>query len=90
VSENKAGYEAGSNLPPAGNIRGELKMMHGTSDVNASLSTTMRMAQALIREGKHFELLVMPGEPHTPDEPAFRYYLDDVRLFFVKELGAPR
>lgn len=89
-SENKAAYEAGSNLRLAGNLRGALKMMHGTSDVNASLSTTMRMAQALIHEGKHFELLVMPGEPHSPAEPIFRYYLDDVRLFFVKELGAPR
>jgi dipeptidyl aminopeptidase/acylaminoacyl peptidase len=90
VSENRAGYEAGSNLLLAGNLRGALKMMHGTSDVNASLSTTMRMAQALIREGKHFEMLVMPGEPHSPAEPVFRYYLDDVRMFFVKELGAPR
>ncbi len=89
-SENKAGYEAGSNVLLAANLQGALKMMHGTSDVNASLSTTMRMAQALIRAGKHFDLLIMPGEPHSPEEPAFRYYLDDVRLFFVKELGAPR
>ncbi|SET59221.1 hypothetical protein [Stigmatella erecta] len=35
-------------------------MMHGSSDVNASLSTTMRMADALIRAGKHFEMLIMP------------------------------
>jgi dipeptidyl aminopeptidase/acylaminoacyl peptidase len=90
VSENKAGYAAGSNVEMAANLRGALKMMHGTSDVNASLSTTMRMAQALIRAGKRFDLLIMPGEPHSPEEPAFRYYLDDVRLFFVKELGAPR
>jgi dipeptidyl aminopeptidase/acylaminoacyl peptidase len=90
ASDNKAGYEAGSNVQIAANLRGALKMMHGTSDVNASLSTTMRMAQALIRAGKHFDLLIMPGEPHSPEEPTFRYYLDDVRMFFVKELGAPR
>jgi dipeptidyl aminopeptidase/acylaminoacyl peptidase len=65
-------------------------MMHGTSDIDASLSTTMRMAQALIRAGKHFELLIMPGEPHGPTPPADRYYRDDVNLFFARELGGPR
>jgi dipeptidyl aminopeptidase/acylaminoacyl peptidase len=88
--ENPAGYEAGSNLRLAGNLRGALKLMHGTSDVNASLSTTMRMARALIRADKRFDLLVMPGEGHSPDGPARRYYLDDVRRFFVEKLGAPR
>jgi dipeptidyl aminopeptidase/acylaminoacyl peptidase len=89
-SENPAGYQAGSNLALAGNLKGALKLMHGTSDVNASLSTTMRMADALIRAGKHFELLIMPGQPHSPEPPADRYYLDDVNLFFVRTLGGPR
>lgn len=89
-SENPAGYHAGSNLTLAGNLQGALKLMHGTGDVNASLSTTMRMAEALIRAGKHFELLIMPGEPHTPEPPADRYYLDDIKLFFVRTLGGPR
>jgi dipeptidyl aminopeptidase/acylaminoacyl peptidase len=89
-SVNPAGYAAGSNLALAKNLRGALKIMHGTSDVNASLSTTMRMADALIREGKRFELLLMPGQPHSLVGPARRYYDDDVRLFFVRELGGPR
>ncbi|MDI1436383.1 S9 family peptidase [Polyangium sorediatum] len=90
VSENRAGYEAGSNVSLARNLRGALKMMHGTSDVNATVSTTMRMAEALIREGKPFELLIMPGQPHSPEGKAFQYYKDDVHRFFVKELGGPR
>lgn len=89
-SVNPAGYQAGSNVALAGNLRGALKMMHGTSDVNASLSTTMRMAAALIRAGKRFELLIMPGEPHGPPGAARRYYHDDVRRFFVRELGAAK
>ncbi|MDI1475428.1 DPP IV N-terminal domain-containing protein [Polyangium sp. y55x31] len=90
ANENRAGYAAGSNVSLARNLRGALKMMHGTSDVNASLSTTMRMAEALIREGKHFEMLIMPGQPHSPEGSAFVYYRDDVWRFFVKELGGPR
>ncbi|MDY7227846.1 S9 family peptidase [Hyalangium rubrum] len=89
-SMNPAGYQAGSNLALAGNLQGSLKMMHGSSDVNASLSTTMRMADALIRAGKHFELLIMPGQPHNPQPPADRYYFDDIQLFFVRTLGGPR
>nr|WP_245592001.1 DPP IV N-terminal domain-containing protein [Cystobacter fuscus] len=87
-SENPAGYQAGSNLALAGNLQGPLKMMHGTSDVNASLSTTLRMADALIRADKHFELLLMPGQPHTPEPPAARYYFDDIQTFFARTLGA--
>jgi dipeptidyl aminopeptidase/acylaminoacyl peptidase len=87
---NPAAYEAGSNVRLAGALRGALKLMHGTSDVNASLSTTMRMAQALIEKGKRFELLIMPGEGHSPMGPAGRYYRDDVRRFFIEKLGGPR
>ena len=62
----------------------------GTPLVRTEPYVAMRMAAALIHAGKRFDLLVMPGEPHTPEEPAFRYYLDDVRRFFVDKLGAPR
>ncbi|PTL81583.1 DPP IV N-terminal domain-containing protein [Vitiosangium sp. GDMCC 1.1324] len=86
---NPQGYATGSNLALAGHLKGHLKLMHGTSDVNATLSTTMRMANALIQAGKHFELLIMPGEPHGPRPPANRYYRDDVALFFVRTLGVP-
>jgi dipeptidyl aminopeptidase/acylaminoacyl peptidase len=89
-SVNPTAYEAGSNVALAGKLQGHLKMMHGTSDVNATLSTTMRMAEALIREGKHFELLIMPGQPHNPRRATGRYYSDDVNMFFVRTLGGPR
>jgi dipeptidyl aminopeptidase/acylaminoacyl peptidase len=88
--QNPEGYSAGSNLAVAGNLRGALKLMHGAADVNASLSTTMRMAQALIQSGKRFELLVMPSEGHSPQGPARRYYSEDIWRFFAKELGGPR
>ncbi|WP_434391091.1 DPP IV N-terminal domain-containing protein [Melittangium boletus] len=88
--DNPEGYRAGSNLALAGNLQGALKLMHGTHDVNAPLSTTLRMADALIRANKHFELLLMPGQPHTPEPPADRYYREDVQDFFLRTLGEPR
>jgi dipeptidyl aminopeptidase/acylaminoacyl peptidase len=89
-SANPAGYAAGDNIPLAANLRGTLRLMHGTSDSSASITTTMRMSEALIRAGKPFELLIMPGQGHSPRGPARKYYKDDVRLFFLRTLGSPQ
>lgn len=88
-SQNPRAYEIGSNVALAANLRGALKMMHGTSDVNATLSTTMRMAEALIRADRKFELLIMPGVPHGPAPPLDFYYFEDQMLFFRRHLGEP-
>jgi dipeptidyl aminopeptidase/acylaminoacyl peptidase len=95
-ASNRAGYDAGSNPGHASALRGKLKIMHGTSDVMAPLSTTMRMIQALIDAGKIFDLLIMPGQPHGPQGAAGRYYREDVRRFMATHLlgdevsGTPR
>jgi dipeptidyl aminopeptidase/acylaminoacyl peptidase len=86
VTSNRAGYDAGSNIARASALRGRLKIMHGTSDVMAPLSTTMRMAQALIEANKTFDLLIMPGQPHGPQGAAGRYYREDVRRFMATHL----
>ncbi|HUR21999.1 MAG TPA: prolyl oligopeptidase family serine peptidase, partial [Vicinamibacterales bacterium] len=86
LSSNQVGYEAGSNPGRASALRGRLKIMHGTSDVMAPLSTTMRMAQALIDANKTFDLLIMPGQPHGPAGAAGRYYKEDVRRYMATHL----
>jgi dipeptidyl aminopeptidase/acylaminoacyl peptidase len=86
LTSNPGGYEAGSNIGRASALRGRLKIMHGTSDVMAPLSTTMRMAQALIDANKTFDLLIMPGQPHGPQGAAGRYYREDVRRFMATHL----
>ena len=86
LASNDAGYDAGSNLRHASALRGRLKIMHGTSDPMAPLSTTMRMAQALIEANRTFDLLIMPGQPHGPLGAAGRYYRDDVRRFMATHL----
>jgi dipeptidyl aminopeptidase/acylaminoacyl peptidase len=86
LANNRAGYDAGSNPGRASALRGRLKIMHGTSDNMAPLSTTMRMAQALIEADKTFDLLIMPGQPHGPQGAAGRYYREDVRRFMATHL----
>jgi dipeptidyl aminopeptidase/acylaminoacyl peptidase len=87
LADNKAGYDAGSNPGHASQLRGKLKIMHGTSDVMAPLSTTMRMIQALIDADRTFDLLIMPGQPHGPAGAAGRYYREDVRRFMATHLA---
>jgi len=86
LTSNPTGYEAGSNAAHVSALRGKLKIMHGTSDVNSSLSSTMRFTQALIDANKTFDLLVMPGQPHGPQGAAGRYYREDVRRFLAIHL----
>ncbi len=86
LTSNQAGYVAGSNPGRASALSGRLKIMHGTSDVMAPLSTTMRMAQALIEANKTFDLLIMPGQPHGPTGAHGRYYREDVRRYMATHL----
>lgn len=83
---NPTGYAAGSNLALAGRLAGPLRIMHGTGDVNAPLSTSMRLVDALIRANKPVELLAMPGVDHDPEGSAGAYYRDDVIRFFTRTL----
>ena len=88
-ADNPGGYAAGSNLALAGKLAGPLRVMHGSADVNAPLSSSMRMADALIRANRPVELLAMPGIDHDPEERAGAYYRDDVIRFFIRTLSIP-
>ena len=85
-AENPEGYAAGSNIPLAARLAGPLKIMHGTSDVNAPFSTTMRMISALIAADRPYDLLVVPGGSHNPPDPAGRYYRQDLRRWMATQL----
>lgn len=86
-ADNPSGYAEGSNLAIAANLRGHLRIMHGTSDTSATLSTTLRMADALIKADKQFELLLIPGMGHNSGGSDGLYYHQDVALFFRRTLG---
>lgn len=56
-------YEYASNLRLASNLRGKLLLIQGTIDGN--LSNIMKMADALIRADKQFDLLLLPELDHN-------------------------
>lgn len=64
-SENKAGYEAGSAMTYAKNLKGNLMMFYGTADNNVHPANTYQLARALQRAGKRFDLMVGPDQGHA-------------------------
>jgi len=83
---NKKGYEDGSCLPLAGNLKGRLLMIHATKDVNAPFSGTIKMADAFIKAGKRFDLMILPEQPHVPYGDKGRYWLQLNHCYFQEHL----
>ena len=85
---NKEAYEYYSNLRLAGNLKGKLLLIHGTSDVNAPFSETMKMVEALIRAGKPYDLIVMPEQSHGSLRvgTSGTYWREALRRYFQEHL----
>jgi dipeptidyl-peptidase 4 len=49
----------------AANLRGKLLLIHGELDDNVPPALTLRLADALIKANKDFDLLVIPNADHT-------------------------
>jgi dipeptidyl-peptidase 4 len=63
--ENKAGYEAGSAMTYAKNLKGRLMLYYGTADNNVHPSNMMQLITELQQAGKSFELQVGPDRGHS-------------------------
>jgi len=63
--ENESGYRASSPLNFAGDLRGKLLEVHGTSDDNVHLQNTIQMTNAFINAGKQFQLMLYPRKTHS-------------------------
>ncbi len=57
-------YAESSNIEHAANLRGKLQLLVGELDMNVPPENTFRLADALIKAGKDFDLIVVPGAGH--------------------------
>ncbi len=64
-SENKAGYEAGSAMTYAKDLKGRLMLYYGTADNNVHPSNMMQLITALQSAGKSFDVQVGPDRGHS-------------------------
>ncbi len=76
-------YDEQSNVTNAAKLRGDLMLMVGEADNNVPPESTYRVADALIKAGKTFEFLPLPGSDHTDGGPYGRVQRRD---FFVRHL----
>lgn len=76
-------YVRSSNVYNAPKLNCPLMLVVGELDDNVDPSSTMQVADALIKAGKDFELVVLPGVHHTMGETFGEHKRYD---FFVKNL----
>ncbi|MDR0792262.1 MAG: S9 family peptidase [Chitinophagaceae bacterium] len=88
-NEQWMGYPVGreyadqSNVTNAYKLRGSLMLIVGEADTNVPPESTYRVADALIKAGKAFDFLPVPGSDHTDGGPYGRARKKD---FFVRNL----
>ena len=88
-NEQWMGYPVGtqyaecSNITNAQRLQGKLLLIVGEMDTNVPPESTMRLADALIKAGKDFDLLVVPGAGHGMGGAYGNRRLQD---FFVRHL----
>ena len=63
-AENKEGYEFGSVMTHAKNLKGVLFLEHGDMDDNVHMQNTVQLIDALMEQDKNFEYMVFPNQRH--------------------------
>lgn len=76
-------YAECSNVENAHRLQGDLMLVVGEMDDNVDPASTYQVANALIKAGKDFELVVLPGVHHTMGEAFGEHKRFD---FFVRSL----
>jgi dipeptidyl-peptidase 4 len=81
--DNKSGYDAGSALTYAPNLKGRLMLYFGTADNNVHPNNTMQLVRALQRAGKSFELQVGPDQGHSglQQERMLEFFVENLVLW---------
>lgn len=74
------------NMELASRLKGSLLLISGDMDDNVPYASTLRMAKALIDQGKRFDMMILPGADHGVWSP---YYQNLVRYYFKEHLVNP-
>ena len=85
--ENGEGYEAGSAISRAKNLKGNLLLIHGTADDNVHYQNCAEYAEALVQAGKQFDMQVYTNRNHSIFGGNTRHHLmTRVSEFFIRNL----
>lgn len=79
-------YEEVSNITNAKNLKGKLLITHGGIDDNVNPSATFKLAEALIKADKEFDLLILPSQRHGYTGNYRKYFIKKRWNYFVEHL----
>ena len=79
--ENKMGYDAGSAMTYAKDLKGRLLIYYGTADNNVHPSNSLQLIKALQDAGKSFDVQVGPDQGHSPvnQDRMMEFFLDALK-----------
>lgn len=61
---NEGGYKGADLKTMAGDLKGELLLVHGMADDNVHAQHSMQMADALVEAGVQFDMMIYPDDNH--------------------------
>lgn len=85
-------YSIDKNPDLAKNLKGHLLLMHGDVDNNVHPANSIRVANALMKAGKRFDFLLIPGQRHgfgDMTEYAFWKLADHFNKYLLGDFSEP-
>ncbi|RBQ08793.1 S9 family peptidase [Pedobacter miscanthi] len=85
-------YSIDKNPDLAKNLKGHLLLMHGDVDNNVHPANSIRVANALMKAGKRFDFLIIPGQRHAfgdMTEYAFWKLADHFNKYLIGDFSTP-
>ena len=79
-------YNKVSNITMAPNLKGKLLIVHGGIDENVNPSATFKLAEALVKADKEFDMLILPSQHHGYSGKYNDYFTKKKWNYFVENL----
>jgi dipeptidyl-peptidase-4 len=87
---NADGYRKSNVLTYVDQLNRPLLIVHGVTDDNVHFEHTMKLTLALLRAGKPYDLLLLPGTHMLADDLLRARETERQMDFFAAHLGSPR
>jgi dipeptidyl-peptidase-4 len=84
-ADNPEGYNEASTLPFASLLKGNLLLVHGTTDDNVHMQNTMQLIDALQKAGKHCSTMFYVDKNHSIYGGTTRVHLFETITQYVLE-----
>jgi len=88
--KNAEGYRKSNVLTYAANLKRPLLIVHGVTDDNVHFQNTMQLTLALLKAGKPYDLLLLPGTHMLSDDTIRARETERQMDFLAQHLGGPR